>query len=106
MRRVFDRRTFWYGDILSVRGDGRINMGLVADKWEERIRYVLALVDIMESWCPPIWPEVVTVARMQPMRPSHAVWIENQVAMYYARMLRYELKRIVIPPPCRSTETL
>ncbi|KAL1741673.1 hypothetical protein HDZ31DRAFT_44912 [Schizophyllum fasciatum] len=105
LRPIFDSRTYWDGDILSVRGDGHRNTGLVAQNWQERMRYVRALVDVMESWSPSLWPQVVHVARLQPMLPSQAVWVENYVALFYMCMLRYELKRKVVPPPRRAVIT-
>ncbi|KAL1657829.1 hypothetical protein GGF50DRAFT_68406 [Schizophyllum commune] len=106
LRSIFDARTFWDGDVLSVRGNGQRNSGLVADRWEERMRYTRALVDLMASWTPPIWPEVVKVAHAEQIFPSQAVWIENQVAMFYTRVLWYEFKRQVVAPPIRSAAWL
>ncbi|TRM56900.1 hypothetical protein BD626DRAFT_574998 [Schizophyllum amplum] len=99
---VFESSTFFEGDVLTVRGLGMVNVGLVADDWRVRARYVKALARVMELWSPRLWLDVAATARQDRMSYKVFEWLEQQVAIFYCRMLQHELGRRAIAPPRRS----
>ncbi|KAI5888422.1 uncharacterized protein SCHCODRAFT_02671029 [Schizophyllum commune H4-8] len=106
LQQIFDPATVIAGDLLTVRGNGEQQLGLVASEWRVRARYVRAMVKIMAGWSPPIWDCVIRVAQLNHLTRSQAVWLEEQASMFYTRCLWGELYRELVPPPIRSSAEL